>query len=183
MAAVVLGVGLTLLVLLSTRARSGKTRSVAEFFSDRRHPITVDYMKSWPAPMVESGSSLIHEFIQNTNQARRLRYLRIGPWLINVWPIVHHRQEASLSVQIDKWTSKWPRRDHFSLSEIKDQPPWTALYVFAPHTPPSLLFQRQSFQLRFDTMSSQPTRIGMLRVCAWGALIGLLVKAIVRFCR
>jgi hypothetical protein len=47
--------------------------------------------------------------------------------------------------QITAWLAD-STKEHFSLSEIQDLPPWTALYLFAPYTSESTIRQKLGFE-------------------------------------
>ena len=129
--------GVAVLIALSVGFPSRPRRMFSEFLSDPRHRFVLESASRWPGPKFQSGTTVSRISANGSERTYRLRYLRIGPWLIREHPPINWpRPEKSMSTQIDRWTRRWPGRKNFVLSEIEDQPTWSALYVFGPHTPP-----------------------------------------------
>ena len=53
---------------------------------------------------------------------------------------------STAGAQISTWVSADSGKTQFTLSEIQDLPPWTALHVFAPYTPTSTIQQTLGFE-------------------------------------
>lgn len=52
---------------------------------------------------------------------------------------------ATASEQIGAWVAEGSGRNRFTLAEIQELPPWTALYIFAPYTPTSTIHKQLGF--------------------------------------
>jgi hypothetical protein len=56
----------------------------------------------------------------------------------------HATPPSKASAQIGQWIATG--EDRFTLSQIQDLPPWTALHVFAPYTPTTIIEQHLGFE-------------------------------------